>query len=396
VNKLDGNPYSEKTISEIKDIEINTNYEGSSAEFNSVIEEKQQVLNKNNASYKSSKSLWDKLVRDFEKKKSSYVKVPKPDWYNIDENVKIEDLLTGAGEEINHYTNESHEFQSFINRGIVEKGKMEGELRFNEKELENLKVEEINIESHETIEYLDEEILKVKDKIQENTNLSNEKKVEKNSQQKELDSIGKGENKELTLYLNLINEAKEYISVTEKSQKSLLAKVNFYRGFLYTLSNEGLKSYIIGKIVPAINLEITQILAMLNINITCTFNNEFKPTLYRFGKEASLQSISVGQRKMIDLAIIFSISRILIMKYPQLNFVFYDEIFSSLTSENTNIIINLIREHIAKKLNLQVCIINHAYIPLSEIDEVVEVSQINGFSGIVTSTPQEYILKKTV
>lgn len=157
-----------------------------------------------------------------------------------------------------------------------------------------------------------------------------------------------------------------------------------------TLTDTGIKSYIIKNYIPQINLIIQQILSEQDINIRCKFNDEFKAVLSRNGREVSNTSISTGQSKMIDTAIIIAITKLLKMKYPSINFVFYDEVFSSLHSDNINITLALIKKYVVGELGLTTFLVNHSYIGSSYFDQIMSIENKNGFSDFTISTPQEY------
>lgn len=185
----------------------------------------------------------------------------------------------------------------------------------------------------------------------------------------------------------------EYIQKSEelnKEERKVLVNINFLKIIEYTLSDEGIKSYIIKELVPAINCSIGEILSQLEIPLVVKFDNEFKPTIYRFGEPVSIASISTGQTKMIDSAITFTITRLLLSKCNGINVVFYDEIFSSLHSSAITTMMEIISNELVKGLGLHVFLVNHSYISSSFFDNIFEFYYKDNFSTIDIQTVEEY------
>ena len=185
----------------------------------------------------------------------------------------------------------------------------------------------------------------------------------------------------------------EYIQKSEelnKEERKVLVNINFLKIIEYTLSDEGIKSYIIKELVPAINCSIGEILSQLEIPLVVKFDNEFKPTIYRFGEPVSIASISTGQTKMIDSAITFTITRLLLSKCNGINVVFYDEIFSSLHSSAVTTMMEIISNELVKGLGLHVFLVNHSYISSSFFDNIFEFYYKDNFSNIDIQTVEEY------
>ena len=212
--------------------------------------------------------------------------------------------------------------------------------------------------------------------ISTNTSINNINKQKDNNQ---LESIKK------------IIEGFEIKHKTHQENDELLQKkVNFIKMLEYVLSDECVKAYMLREIVPTINNEIANMLMALGVNLTIVFNDEFKPTIFRFGSEASLGSISTGQKKMVDASILMSITILLLMRYGKFNLVSYDEIFSSLHSTSISIMLELIKEKLCKKLKLNVILINHSYMSSSFFDKIGYIFHKDNFSFLNIMKPDDY------
>lgn len=234
---------------------------------------------------------------------------------------------------------------------------------------------------------------RIKDKENELSSLTNE-----------LSNI---ENKENSLLLQIKNieiehkSKEEYIKSSirrieteienfKKQTEVILHENHLQEAFLRTLSDDGLKSYIMSKIVPYLNQEINSFISRFNINVTVEFDSEFVGTLHRNGHCPSLQSISTGQRKIIDVCILLSITKFFIKKYPDINLVFYDEIFSSLDTENSPTILKLIKQEFCENLGITVCLVSHSFVNPTLIDRFISVEDKNYFSNLNILSREDY------
>lgn len=188
----------------------------------------------------------------------------------------------------------------------------------------------------------------------------------------------------------LLTEYQQKSEDLNKEERKILVNINFLKIIEYTLSDEGIKSYIIRELVPSINKNIGEILSQLEIPLIVKFDDEFKPTIYRFGEPVSINSISTGQTKMIDSAITFTITRLLLSKCNGINVVFYDEIFSSLHSSAITTMMEIISNEMVKQLGLHVFLVNHSFISSSFFDNIFEFYFKDNFSNINIQTIEEY------
>jgi DNA repair exonuclease SbcCD ATPase subunit len=186
--------------------------------------------------------------------------------------------------------------------------------------------------------------------------------------------------------LKKLQEEKEAkLSLLENKKEYLINHLIFQK----TISDAGIKSYIIKNYTPEINNNINSILLEQNINIRCKFNSEFKPILYRNHREIS--NISTGQKKMIDTAILISIMKLMITRYPGINFCFYDEVFSSLHSENINITLDLLKKYIVDIYKIKILVVNHSPISNSYFDNYINIKNTNGFSNLEIVNAKESV-----
>lgn len=157
----------------------------------------------------------------------------------------------------------------------------------------------------------------------------------------------------------------------------------------YILSDSGLKSFIIKRQTPVMNAELAEILQAFDLNLVVRFDDEFHPVIYRFGQEVSAKTISLGQSKMIDFAIIVVIIRFLKNRCGDLNVIFLDEVFSSLHTTVLPTILETARRELVERLELNVFLVNHSPLSNALFDKKLEVSVVGNFSQITTEKTRE-------
>jgi hypothetical protein len=72
------------------------------------------------------------------------------------------------------------------------------------------------------------------------------------------------------------------------------------------------------------------------------FNSDFEPLLEHLGIHINVETLSTGEKKRVDLAVLISIIRMLKRKYPSLNIFMLDEVLSSIDGDGIYDIIGLL------------------------------------------------------
>ena len=189
---------------------------------------------------------------------------------------------------------------------------------------------------------------------------------------------------------NSIKNTQQQIDSEVENKKTLIGKINYHKQLEYIYSDEGIKAYILRDIVPSINYEINRILGFLGVNLSLEFDDEFTTHIHRNGREASIKSISKGQSDMLNCATIIAMTKILKLKYGNVNVVFYDEIFSSLHETVRPLMLEILRDVCGREMNMNVFVINHSYLPLYFFDNIYEIVSINKLSTINQYTVEQY------
>lgn len=127
---------------------------------------------------------------------------------------------------------------------------------------------------------------------------------------------------------------------------------------LKTILSTTIRSNVLSNFIPILNKNIAIYLSELHQEYTINFDNEFKCTVTKFGfdKTISIGSLSTGQLKTIDMAIILGVLSI-IMHNINFNIIFLDELMSNMDTDLRDSMCELLQS-ICKE-NQTVFIISH-------------------------------------
>lgn len=130
--------------------------------------------------------------------------------------------------------------------------------------------------------------------------------------------------------------------ITDKRQQ--LQKLEVVK---YIISEEGVKSYIVNKLLELLNGKLMFYLKKLDSNAVCYFNEFFEEEIVNEkNKICSYFNFSGAERKSVDLACLFTFSDLRRMQGGvQYNIAFYDELFdSSFDDKGIELIVDLLKE----------------------------------------------------
>ncbi|NCZ63883.1 MAG: hypothetical protein EBY62_08830, partial [Cellvibrionales bacterium] len=142
----------------------------------------------------------------------------------------------------------------------------------------------------------------------------------------------------------LISETEKRLESTQKVidvVKKEMAKLEIIK---FIVSEEGVKSYIVKKILQLFNSKLAHYLKKMDSNCICVFNEYFEEEIVNEkGKPCSYFNFSGAERKNIDLACLFAFMDIRRMQGDvAFNFSIYDELFdSSLDERGVELVIDI-------------------------------------------------------
>jgi DNA repair exonuclease SbcCD ATPase subunit len=172
----------------------------------------------------------------------------------------------------------------------------------------------------------------------------------------------------------------------KEEKRSLHSTKSVEDSFLDTvesvLGDDGVKNLAMKTILPSLNQNISNMSKQMHLPYSVKFNDKFDCVINALGEEINPRSMSTGERKKADFIIIIALLKLLKIRYPSLNILFLDEIFSSVDSAGVYEIIKILND-VSKENNLNTWVINHTELPTELFDKKVEAVKEGGFSKLL-------------
>jgi len=188
------------------------------------------------------------------------------------------------------------------------------------------------------------------------------------------------------------NDLKGKITILKTSVEEFKQKVdklnndlNVLETVKFVISEEGIKSFIVKKILKVLNSRLAFYLKKLEANCLCQFNEFFDEEIIdESSNQKSYFNFSGGERKRIDLACLFAFADIRRLQ-GDVNFstVFYDELLdSSLDDKGVSLTLRALRERF-NEINESCYIITHRGPEVTtKAEHTIHVVKKNGVSTI--------------
>jgi len=192
-----------------------------------------------------------------------------------------------------------------------------------------------------------------------------------------------------TNYADII--AEQSLSVNELTVKEdeLSKRLSELDIVKYVVSEEGVKSYIVNKLLDMLNNRLLFYLKKLDSNSICMFNEYFEEEiLNEKNKICSYFNFSGAERKTIDLACLFTFSDLRRMQGGvSYNIAIYDELFdSSFDEKGIELVTDVLKNRI-DELNECVIIISHRKESIKQVTgEIIFLEKSNGITTRIPYT----------
>jgi len=197
----------------------------------------------------------------------------------------------------------------------------------------------------------------------------------------ELTKLKVNKTEEFVSIQNIIADGKIKLTESENKKMSEDEDMRYLTILEQLYSDNGVKRRILDNYLPTLNKEIEYTLSELHFPYTLEFNFEFDPQLTHLGIEVNVDTLSTGEKKRVDLAVLISIIRMLKRKYPNLNIFMLDEVLSSIDQDGIYDIIGML-QRTAKELSMNILIINHSPLPIEQFQYQLTIEKKDGFSDI--------------
>jgi DNA repair exonuclease SbcCD ATPase subunit len=147
------------------------------------------------------------------------------------------------------------------------------------------------------------------------------------------------------------------------------------------LGDKGIKQLALKSILPSLNSHIADLMISLHLPYTVRFDEDFNASIIHMGEEISISTLSTGEMKKVDFAVLLSVLKLMKIRFSSINLLFLDEIFSSIDPDGVYTILTTLRK-ICDDLGLNVFVINHAPMPTEIFDYKIDIQKRNNFSDI--------------
>lgn len=146
----------------------------------------------------------------------------------------------------------------------------------------------------------------------------------------------------------IVTKLKE-VEELEKDTNEIHKQLELLQIVKYILSEEGVKSFIVKKILDVLNNRLVYYLNEMDANCVCRFNEFFEEEIVNEkGEKCSYFNFSGAERKNIDLAILFTFMDMRRLQGDvAYNLVMFDELLdSSLDEKGVELVLNIIKERV--------------------------------------------------
>lgn len=183
-----------------------------------------------------------------------------------------------------------------------------------------------------------------------------------------------------------IDNVKKEIQINEEKLKNIKKDMAILDTVKFIMSEDGVKKYIVKKIINILNTRLNYYLQTLDAPCKCVFDETFEETIYNEqNKECSYFNFSGGERKRIDTAILFTFQDVL-RCHSGISFSLniYDELFDcALDAKGTDKILEILKDKVAK-YDESIYIVSHKSSEITNCDNIILLEKFNGVTTIVS------------
>jgi len=185
--------------------------------------------------------------------------------------------------------------------------------------------------------------------------------------------------KDSSEFKDILTDTIKNIDTMMKELDTLKKDEYLYAEISKIFAEDGIKKQVLDSILPTLNQSINEFTSKLNFPYTVEIDNKFNSVLTSLGKEISVKTLSTGEHKKADFAVLIAIIGIMKRNFPGINLLFLDELLGNIDGHGIYEILSLTRK-IVDDLGMNVFVINHSELPAEIFDYKIEVKKVSGFS----------------
>ena len=176
-------------------------------------------------------------------------------------------------------------------------------------------------------------------------------------------------------YDDLINECQKKIDEVKKELEAADIEVSEWLQ-MEELLTKTLRYKLLDTLIPHINKSIRFFIDKLDQPYRIEYDQEFKAHIYTdsFDREISYANLSTGQKKTVDIAIVFGILQNVISNVD-MNVLVMDELMSNMDADARNVMLSVLKESLSE--DKSIFIVNHAEMNDDYFDHKIRVGLHN-------------------
>lgn len=180
-------------------------------------------------------------------------------------------------------------------------------------------------------------------------------------------------NSKVKEFENTIKELSENLEDRKQKKVENTERISYQKILSDVLGESGIKTVIINNIIEPINVFISENIQNLNLPLTVEIDENFDATISHLGDEIDPESLSTGETRKVNLAIMIAYLKLIRTKIS-INVLFLDEVFSSIDVESINDVISLLRVF-ANEYNINIFLVHHSLLDKEYFDRIIEVKK---------------------
>lgn len=176
-------------------------------------------------------------------------------------------------------------------------------------------------------------------------------------------------------YDDLINECQKKIDEVKKELEAADIEISEWLQ-MEELLTKTLRYKLLDTLIPHINKSIRFFIDKLDQPYRIEYDQEFKAHIYTdsFDREISYANLSTGQKKTVDIAIVFGILQNVISNVD-MNVLVMDELMSNMDADARNVMLSVLKESLSE--DKSIFIVNHAEMNDDYFDHKIRVGLHN-------------------
>jgi DNA repair exonuclease SbcCD ATPase subunit len=241
----------------------------------------------------------------------------------------------------------------------------------------------IKIEIEENIKLIKERQLKLKDISDKTTTSFNDLNFLLRNYKSKIDLLQNKSNESVKTtikpsiniqeFQNTIDELMQKKSTSLDNSTVCKEKEIFYKELNRIFGEDGVKKSIISGIIKPINHFISENIKKMGLQFDVKLDETFTAEIRQFGSIIEHDSLSTGETKKINIAILIAYLKLIRTK-KHINILFLDEVFSSIDIEGIDSILLLLKSF-ANDYNINIFVVHHAILNQEMFDRILKVNK---------------------